>query len=103
MIVRISPLSIAMWLMAWDVHAAVGVLDTEYLKKGVVRITATSPGENPKVGTGFIVQLEPDVVYIVTAAHVVSGDAHPRVQFFTRQDVQVQATVKHSESGEEKI
>lgn len=87
--------------MAWDVHAAVGVLDTEYLKKGVVRITAKSPGENPKVGTGFIVQLEPDVVHIVTAAHVVSGDAHPKVQFFTEQDVQLPATVKHQESSED--
>jgi len=100
-IVRISLLSIVMSLMAWDVHAMVGVLDTEYLKKGVVRITAKSSGESPKVGTGFIVQLDQDVVYVVTAAHVVSGDAHPKVQFFPQQDLQVPATVKHSEGGED--
>ena len=90
-------------LLFWSecATAVVGILDTEYLKKGVVRITAAPAGENQKVGTGFIVQLESDVVYIVTAAHVISGDAHPKVQFFTQQDVQVQATVKHAESSED--
>ena len=37
----------------------------------------------------------------MTAAHVVNGDAQPRVQFFPQEDVSVQATVKHSEGGDE--
>lgn len=53
-----------------------------------------------KIGTGFIVRLEKDLVYIMTAAHVVSGDAQPRVQFFPQVDVSVQATVRHSEGDD---
>ena len=83
------------------IHAAViGTLDTARLKAGVVKITATE-GDKTKVGTGFIVKLDSDIVYIVTAAHVVSGDAQPRVQFFPQEDVSVQAMVRHSEGGDE--
>ena len=78
----------------------IGAQDIVRLQAGVVKITATE-GNKTKVGTGFIVQLNPDIVYIVTAAHVVSGDAQPRVQFFTQQDVQVLAHVKHAEGGDE--
>jgi formylglycine-generating enzyme required for sulfatase activity len=81
--------------------AIVGTLDIAALQAGVVRITATPSGEPQKVGTGFIVRLERDVIYIVTAAHVVSGDAQPKVQFFTQPDVSAQAIVKHSEGGDE--
>ena len=52
------------------------------LQKGVVKITAHAGGQQPRVGAGFIVRLEPEVAYIVTAAHVVEGDARPRVTFF---------------------
>lgn len=84
------------------IHAAViGTLDVAQLQAGVVRITATPSGEPQKVGTGFIVRIERDVVYIVTAAHVVSGDAQPKVQFFTQSDVSAQAIVKHSEGRDE--
>mgnify|MGYP001193095649 CR=1 FL=1 len=84
------------------IHAAiVGTADIAALQTGVVRITATPSGGPQKVGTGFIVRLERDVVYIVTAAHVIAGDVQPTVQFFTQQDLSVQATVKHSEGGDE--
>jgi formylglycine-generating enzyme required for sulfatase activity len=79
----------------------IATLDTEHFRAGVVRITATPPGENQKVGTGFIVRLERDVVYIVTASHVVSGDAQPKVQFFAQRDVYTQATVRHSEGADD--
>jgi S1-C subfamily serine protease len=100
MIVRISLMFLVMLLMGLDVHAAVGVLDIEGLKSGVVRITATE-GNRTKVGTGFIVKLDPEIVYIVTAAHVVAGDSQPKVQFFTQQDVQTQAVVKHIEGSDD--
>ena len=45
------------------------------------------------MGTGFIVRLDPDIVYIVTAAHVVAGDPQPSVEFFTNPNVPVRATV----------
>ena len=93
-------------LLVWSecIHAqvtAIAILDTESLRKGVVRITAAPPGQSQKIGTGFIVRLEKDLAYIVTAAHVVSGDAQPRVQFFPQEDVSVQATVRHSEGDDE--
>ncbi|NGZ60430.1 MAG: hypothetical protein CV081_08005 [Nitrospira sp. LK265] len=81
-------------------ESLVGAQDIERLKSGVVRITATE-GNKTKVGTGFVVKLDSEVVYIVTAAHVVSGDPQPRVQFFSRQEGQVRATVKHAEGGDE--
>ncbi|MET0515316.1 MAG: SUMF1/EgtB/PvdO family nonheme iron enzyme [Nitrospiraceae bacterium] len=84
------------------IHAAVtGTPDITALRAGVVRITALPPGETPKVGTGFIVRLEKDVAFVVTAAHVVSGDEQPKVQFFAQPDVHIQATVKHSEGRDE--
>lgn len=82
-------------------HAAgIWAQDIPRLQAGVVKITA-SVGNKKNVGTGFIVKLEPEIVYIVTAAHVVSGDAQPRVQFFTQQDVPIRANVKHAEGGDD--
>lgn len=72
----------------------------EELKKGVVKITAIE-GQKKKVGTGFIVKADSDAVHIVTAAHVVAGDSQPNVQFFTQQDVKIQATVKHAEGSDD--
>ena len=58
-----------------------------------VKITAQVEGQQPNVGTGFIVRLEKDVAHIVTAAHIVSGDSHPQVEFLTKRDVPVSAEV----------
>ena len=41
--------------------------------------------------------MEPGVAYIVTAAHVVEGDAAPQVEFFTRQNVLMKAEVRKIE------
>ena len=53
----------------------------EDLKRGVVKIIATVEGQE-RVGTGFIVNLEENAAYIVTAAHVIEGDPAPTVAFF---------------------
>jgi len=52
----------------------------EELKKGVVKITAQADGKT-KVGTGFIVKVDADAAYIVTASHVIEGDPQPKVLF----------------------
>ena len=44
----------------------------EELKAGVVKIRATVDGQH-KEGTGFIVNLQDNMVHIVTVAHVVQG------------------------------
>ncbi len=67
----------------------------------VVKITAKQ-GERSKTGTGFIVQLTADIAYIVTASHVIEGDEEPKVEFFTRRDRPVKATVKNAEFGDPK-
>lgn len=63
------------------------------LKKGVVKITAQADG-NTKVGTGFIVRLEKDEAYIVTASHVVEGDPQPKVMFRGKESKSFPAHVK---------
>jgi len=67
--------------------------DIEALKKGVVKITATTFKGNTKVGTGFIVRQEKDAVYIVTVTHVVDEDPELNVEFFTLQHRQYSARV----------
>jgi len=57
--------------------------EIDELKQGVVKITAQVEGKT-KVGTGFIVRVEKDAAYIVTAAHVIEGDPQPQVTFFSR-------------------
>ena len=54
--------------------------DLQALKAGVVKIT-TKTGQ---VGSGFIVRVEPEMVYIITAAHVIAGDLKPTVEFFPK-------------------
>lgn len=53
------------------------------MKSGVVRITSKAEGQQPRVGTGFVVRVDGEAAYIVTAAHVVEGDSRPRVTFYS--------------------
>jgi formylglycine-generating enzyme required for sulfatase activity len=79
-----------MWLgmMVWG-QPVIGE-DLQALKAGVVKIT-TKTGQ---VGTGFIVRIEPEAIYIVTAAHVIAGgDVHPEVEFFIKRNVPVKGAV----------
>lgn len=54
--------------------------DLDSLKAGVVKITA----KTGQVGTGFIVRLEQEKTYIITAAHVIAGDQQPTVEFYSK-------------------
>ena len=74
------------------IHAReIGAQDIARLQSGVVKITAKPSSGTTKSGTGFIVRLESNAAYIVTAAHVVAGDPNPKVEFFTKQHVQFPA------------
>jgi hypothetical protein len=73
--------------------------DLERHKAGVVKITASSEGKR-KTGTGFLVRLEPDAAYILTASHVVEGDNEPQVEFFTRRNLAVRAQTARLEGGD---
>ena len=68
-------------------------------KAGVVRI-ASQRDDLRRTGTGFIVRLEKDAAFILTASHVVEGDNKPRVEFFTRRNSTVSAEVLRIEGGD---
>ena len=53
----------------------------EELKASVVKIVSKAPEGQPRTGTGFIVRVDDDDVYIATAAHVIAGDPQPLVTF----------------------
>jgi Sulfatase-modifying factor enzyme 1/Trypsin-like peptidase domain len=74
--------------------------DIGQVKKGVVKITAQVEGQQPKVGTGFIVRVEKDAVYVVTAAHVIEGDPKPTVTFFPLAQQPFAAQVIGIEGGD---
>jgi tetratricopeptide (TPR) repeat protein len=69
------------------------------VKKGVVKIEAQSEGKR-RVGTGFIVKLEKNAAYIVTASHVIEGDARPRISFFTQPNTPFTARTIGLEGGD---
>ena len=67
--------------------------DYDALSQGVVKIVSTSPGGQLRTGTGFIVRLESQMAYIVTAAHVVEGEKEPTIYFAARRNVPVTGQV----------
>ena len=75
--------------------------DIARLQAGVVKITAKPPQGTANIGTGFIVLLEANAAYIVTAAHVVAGDPQPKVEFFTKRNLPVTAEVLGLEGDDE--
>jgi hypothetical protein len=72
--------------------------DIGQVKKGVVKITAQVEGKN-RVGSGVVVKVEEDHVYIVTASHVIEGDQHPNVFFFSAPHRPFRAQVLGLEGG----
>ena len=70
------------------------------LKAGVVKVTATTEGK-VRIGTGFIVKIEHDTAYIVTASHLIEGSI-PIIGFFPRPDEEYPGTTKHMEGGNPK-
>lgn len=85
---------LATWLCASQSFA-------QGVESAVVRITAKE-GDRSKTGSGFVVRLTPELAYIVTASHVVEGDEAPQVEFYTKRDQPVAATVKAAEVGDPK-
>jgi hypothetical protein len=93
---RRCPVLLAIFAVLWPL----GLLAAEGTQPeaGVVRIVAVADGKR-KVGTGFVVKLEPELAYIVTAAHVVEGAQQTTVEFYTKQHSPVRAEVPRIEGG----
>lgn len=68
----------------------------------VVKITSKAPEGQDRTGTGFIVRVDRDLVYIATASHVVEGDAQPRVAFYHDQKRPATAEIGALEGGDPK-
>jgi hypothetical protein len=94
---RLSGVMLTAWLLLFSLSASGEDIDA--LRAGVVKISSVAEGKR-KTGAGFIVKLEPNIAYVVTAAHVVEGDPAPQVEFFTRQNVSVKAEVRKIEGGD---
>ena len=73
--------------------------DMVQVKKGVVKITAQVDGKN-RVGSGVVVKLDEDHVYIVTASHVIEGDPQPNVFFYAAPHRAFRARVLGLEGGD---
>src|SRR5210317_2142755 len=78
-------------------------MDIGTLKKGVVKITSKF-SNTQKVGTGFIAAKSKKHLYIVTASHVVEGEAEAphsiQVTFFTDQEEMFTAKIVKKEGGD---
>ncbi|NGZ09434.1 MAG: hypothetical protein CV088_08595 [Nitrospira sp. LK70] len=75
--------------------------DVAQVKNGVVKITAHGEGQQPKVGTGFVVRIDKDAAYIITAAHVIEGDPKPTVTFSPNPQQPVVAQLVGIEGGDQ--
>ena len=54
----------------------------EDLKASIVKIESKAPEGQPRTGTGFVVRVDGELVYIATVAHVIAGDPKPKVTFY---------------------
>jgi hypothetical protein len=84
-------------LATWEMTARAQSLDNQ--KAAVVKVTSQVEGLR-RTGTGFIVRLDADAAYIVTASHVVEGDSQPQIEFFTRRNATVPAETARIEGGD---
>jgi len=100
-IVRTAFVTAGFWMLATFLlpHLLWGQA-VDDLKNSVVKITAHVEGQQPKVGTGFIVRVDKNAAYIVTAAHVVEGDPKPTVTFFPLAQQPFAAQVIGIEGGD---
>lgn len=79
--------------------AVVIAQDVDTLKSGVVRIRNTYSQDG---GTGFIIKIDGERAYVITASHVVKNNEHPSVYLYNKPSVPVQATLTYREDDEQK-
>lgn len=94
MITRLT--SIVFILASFTYYNSVYAQELQDLKPGVVRIYNTKLNEQ---GTGFIIKIQKDKAYIVSAAHVVEGSEFHQVYLFNRQDEPIRGQVIDKEAG----
>ena len=68
-------------------------------RASIVKIVSKEDGIR-RTGTGFVVQVEPDAVYIATASHVVKNDSAPQIEFLARRNRPVTAAIVRTEGDD---
>ena len=83
----------------WPLSQSNSAPPIQELQQGVVKITSTVEGKR-RGGTGIIIRMEIDAAYSVTASHVIEGDQHPKVSFFSQPNRPMTAKVIGLEGGD---
>ncbi len=73
--------------------------DFEALMPGVVRIESVSREGKSRTGTRFVVKLDKQSAYILTAWHVVKGDKRPKVFSFSQRHTPLLAEVQENDTN----
>jgi hypothetical protein len=96
--------AVALTILAHVGDLAVHAQDFEAAKRSIVRIVSTLRSESGEVqrttGTGFVVRVDSDLVYIVTASHVIGSDPAPLVEFYSRRNRLVTASIVNLEGDD---
>jgi formylglycine-generating enzyme required for sulfatase activity len=98
------------WMLGWvwggiviALPAPVSGETLQDMLPGVVRIIAKLPKGGERNGSGFIIQKKPNELAILTAAHVVTGDKYPMVEFFTARGQRVKAEVQEGSELDDRV
>lgn len=75
--------------------------EIEPLRQAVVKIVANVDGKE-KTGAGFVFRADANEVLIVTAAHVVEGDPHPRITYLHGSAEPASAEIRKMEGGDDR-
>lgn len=78
--------------------AGVNQPSVEDLKASIVKIVSKAPEGQPRTGTGFVVGVDGELIYIATAAHVIAGDPKPQVTFYFNKRRVVDAEIGELET-----
>jgi len=65
------------------------------LRAGIVKVIS-----NRGTGAGFVINRDSEGAWIVTASHVIEGDANPKVVFYQQQNSEIDAEVLRLEGGD---
>jgi hypothetical protein len=72
--------------------------DYDAIKPGIVKIVSVSPKGKKRTGTGFVVKLESDTAFILTAHHVIVSDKNPKITFYSQRHAPLTAEVKENDA-----
>ena len=95
----LSYFSLFLFVLAPVFPGKVWANNIEQLRAGVVKITAHVEGKR-KVGTGFVVRLDKDEAFVVTASHVIEGAQQIEVAFYSQRTRPLPARVIEMEGGD---